>query len=455
MFIDQTSRIRLNPRQLHYGIAVTDVDDDGQFELVVAGFGGNNQVLKWAGDRFEDIADDTLADAGRRAIGVAAGDINRDGREEIYVLNTDTFAGRKRHGDRLFLNRGSKWIDLFEMEDNQAALNMTAGRSVGVVDRFGNGNYGFFVVNYGGPMRYYELGDDGIMVDVARTVGVGLVTGGRAFLSLPLISQHMDVFCGNENGMNFLFVNQGNGTFSEVAEGYGLEDPAQHVRGAAVVDANDDGRLDLVYGSWEGYHRLFVREADERFQNVASPDMAYPSRIRTVIAADFDNDGYEEIFFNNIGQSNRLFAWRDGDWQSIDIGDAAEPDGLGTGAAIGDFDADGRLELLIAHGESGAQPLSLYYPAENDNHYCRVLPLTRYGAPARGAIVTLYANGRRQIRAIDAGSGYLCQMEPVAHFGLGAHDVIDAITVRWPGGAEVTVESPEPDRLLRVEFPGA
>ena len=108
----------------------------------------------------------------------------------------------------------------------------------------------------------------------------------------------------------------------------------------------------------------------------AGGDGGTVEKIRTVIAADFDNDGVEEIFFNNIGQPNRLFAWSHGRWTEVEIGDAEEPHGLGTGAAVADIDGDGRLELLISHGESAPQPLSFYRPYPNDNAWLRVMPLT-------------------------------------------------------------------------------
>src|SRR5690606_25427583 len=129
-----------------------------------------------------------------------------------------------------------------------------------------------------------------------------------------------DIFAGNEMGSNFLFVNQGDGTFKEAAAAVGLSDPRENVRGIAVLDANHDGRFDLVYGNWEGPHRLFVQNNNGRFENITPPDMARTSRIRTVLAADFDNDGYEEIFFNNLGEPNRLFGWRNGHWVSLPLG---------------------------------------------------------------------------------------------------------------------------------------
>jgi hypothetical protein len=178
--------------------------------------------------------------------------------------------------------------------------------------------------------------------------------------------------------------------------------------------------------------------------------MARPGRNRTVIAADFDNDGYDEIFFNNMGEPNRLFGWREGRWTALDIGDALEPFGTGTGAVIGDFDGTGRLRLVICHGEIDAQPLSCYAPAPCDNNWVRVLPLTQFGAPARGAVVRLRAGGRLQTKVIDAGSGYLCQMEPVAHFGLGKIDQVDEVEVQWPDGSRRKIDVTM-NGLTRVE----
>ena len=88
---------------------------------------------------------------------------------------------------------------------------------------------------------------------------------------------------------------------------------------------------------------------------MSSLDFRSPSRIRTVISADFDNDGYDEIFLNNIGQPNKLFRILDeGNLEEIKLDAALEARGLGTGAAVADIDGDGILELLISHGESGA-----------------------------------------------------------------------------------------------------
>ncbi len=453
MFANRTELFRHNPPQSNYGVAIADLDADGEFEIVVASNGGTNLVLKREGSEFGSLADETLADAGSQSIGLAAGDIDGDGREELYILNTDTFNGVKSVGDRLFDWRDGRWVDLLSLPEHMAAANLTAGRSVACIDRTGSGRYGFFVANYGGPLALYELDEHGELENVAAAAGVGLMTGGRGLLCLPLLpdSTHMDVFAANEGGANFFFHNRGDGTFEEIGQRLGLGDMYENARGVAAFDLNDDGLFDIACTNWEGPHRLFLRAGDG-FRDVAPPVFSAPTRARTLLAADFDNDGREEVFVNNMGQPNRLFGWQGNRWVGLDPADALEPGGLGTGAAVGDFDHDGRLELVISHGESAPQPLSYYHTPDNGHSWLRVLALTRHGAPARGSIVRLSAGGRVQIRHVDAGSGYLCQMEPVAHFGLDDLDHAEWIEVQWPDGAKQRIDQVEARQVIRVPY---
>jgi hypothetical protein len=460
MLTDVSGLIASNPPGLHYGVAALDADGDGRPEFFVAGFGHPNRVLKWVGGRLRDVAPPALADPDRQAVGVAAGDLDGDGREELYVLNTDTFTGPKQFADRLFDPRpDGGWDDLFSRPGNKGMRNLAAGRSVAAIDRRGPGRYGFVAASYGRPIRLYELAPDGRLADVAPGLGLDRTTGGRGLWVGPLVSDRSDLFCANEHGPNFLFQNRGDGTFDEAAAGFKLADADEHGRGVAALDADGDGRLDLVWGNWDGPNRLMVRQVDGTFRDRATPAMALPGAVRTVIAADFDNDGFEELFFNALGEPNRLFRQAAGGagpsvWCLADAGAAAEPDGLGTGAAVADIDGDGRLELLVAHGESTVQPLSLYRAPDAGHGWLRVRPLTRFGAPARGARVRLVAGGRTQVRVIDGGSGYLCQMEPVAHFGLGAVEEVEEVQVTWPDGVREVVRRPAVRSEVTVAYPG-
>ncbi|XP_077427459.1 cartilage acidic protein 1a [Vanacampus margaritifer] len=495
MFQDVTQTIlppdRLhNPTQLNYGMAVTDVDGDGDLEVVVAGYNGPNLVLKYdrAQNKMVNIAvDDTtspyyaLRDVAGNAIGVTACDVDGDGREEIYFLNTNNaYSGRATYFDKLFKFRNGRFEDLLSDELNvrRGVANRMAGRSVACIDRKGTGRYSVYVANYAsgnvGPHALLEMDAaasdvaNGVVAlsDVAATAGVNKLTGGRGVVVGPILSDtKSDVFCDNEGGANFLFKNNGDGTFVDVARQAGVEDRNQHGRGVALADFNGDGKTDIVYGNWNGPHRLYLQGSNSNFRNIATAGFASPSPIRTVIAADFDNDRKLEVFFNNIAYRgnapNRLFrvsrrANADPLIQELHVGDAAEPQGRGTGGTVTDVDGDGQLDLLLAHGESAAQPISVFKVTQGStNKWLRVIPRTQFGSYARGAKVTVFTKkSGAHMHIIDGGSGYLCEMEPVAHFGLGNDDA-SVLEVSWPDGSFITrvLQPGEMKSVVQVAYP--
>ena len=449
-FEDITYQILENQPRLSYGVSVSDVNNDGNFEFIVTGFGFNNLALAHKkGILFNSINQSIFIDKNRKTIGVASCDIDQDGYEEIYFLNTDTYSGNKRYSDRLLDFDGNKFFDLFELEINQKNLNLTAGRSVVCVDRNGNGAYGIYVANYGGPTRFYEK-DGNEIIDKASELGIDKITGGRAVISGNILSGRSDIFAANERGENFLYYNN-NGNFVELAKDYAVDDTFQNGRGTALSDIYYRGRLDILTSNWEGPHRAFVLK-NNKFVDIADKQFSAPSRIRTVISADFDNDGYDEVFMNNIGEPNKLFKILDnGEFKEINIVNALETNGLGTGAAVADIDGDGILELLISHGESGYQPLTLYKANSKKNNFLRIKPINMHGAPARGATVTLVSNLRTHSKTIDSGSGYLCQMEPVAHYGIRKNERNIKIIVTWTNGEEDTFEISELNKTLKIK----
>ncbi|XP_073698464.1 cartilage acidic protein 1a isoform X2 [Garra rufa] len=479
-----------NPTQRNYGMAVTDVDGDGDLEVVVAGYNGPNLVLKYdrTQNKLVNIAVDdssspyyALRDPQGNAIGLSACDVDGDGREEIYFLNTNNaFSGRATYADKLFKFRNGRFEDLLSDDINvrRGVANHMAGRSVACVDRKGTGRYSIYVANYAsgnvGPHALIEMDEaasdveKGVIAlsDVAAQVNVNKYTGGRGVVVGPILSAtSSDIFCDNENGPNFLFKNNGDGTFTDVAGVAGVEDRYQHGRGVALADFNGDGKTDIVYGNWNGPHRLYLQDGQQRFKNVATQAFATPSPIRTVIAADFNNDLQLEVFFNNIAYQgnapNRIFRVSrtqnsDPDISELDVGDASEPQGRGTGATVTDFDGDGLLDLLVAHGESASQPISVFKVNQgSSNKWLRVVPRTRFGAFARGAKVVMYTkHSGAHTRIIDGGSGYLCEMEPVAHFGLGT-DEATSIEVFWPDGRSSVrpLESADMNTVIEVAYP--
>ena len=140
-FEDVTSLLATNPTQRNYGVAVTDTNGNGKFEFVVAGYGAANQAFEWDGTAYVDVAlgSSVLQDASSSAIGVAACDVDGDGAEELYVLNTDQYSGTTSTSDRLVKRDAStgSHIELFGLAENANSANFVAGRSCACVDRTG------------------------------------------------------------------------------------------------------------------------------------------------------------------------------------------------------------------------------------------------------------------------------------------------------------------------------
>ena len=449
-FENISNKIVNNPKRLSYGISVADIDQNEKYEFIVTGFGYPNLALSYDKGKLINVNSQKIfSDEFRKTIGVAACDVDRDGYEEIYFLNTDTYSGTKKYSDRLIDLEGKKFLDMFEIEKNKEELNLTAGRSVACVDREGNGEYGLYVSNYGGPTRFYEIEDNKIK-DKSADLNLDKVTGGRAVVSGHILTNRSDIFAANERGANFLLKNN-NGLFEDVAFDYRVDDVIQNGRGTTLSDILYRGRLDIISGNWLGYHRAYVLR-DDKFKDIGNIKFDKPSRIRTIISADFDNDGYDEVFMNNIAEPNKLFRIKEnGIFEEIILETGLEPDGFGTGAAVADIDGDGILELLISRGESKEQPLTLYKAkVKKDSKYLRVKPLNKYGAPARGATVTLITDQRKHSKTIDAGSGYLCQMEPVAHYGIRKNEKNFKLEVMWTNGKKELVNISELNKTITI-----
>merc|ERR1712013_717477 len=280
------------------------------------------------------------------------------------------------------------------------ASSYSAGRSVACVDRLGTGRYGIYLANYaGGNVGAHDIIEMDVdksnvaagiiaLKSVGEEVGVKKFTGGRGVTVGPILTNRSDIFCDNERGENFLWKNNLDGTYKDVAASANIEDRYQNGRGVALSDFNDDGKVDIVYGNWNGPHRLYLQETGEKFRDIAgNSEFSVPTPIRTVIAADFDNDGNQELFMNNIAYRGRA---SNSVHSVVKSRAGGEPEGKGTGGAVVDLDLDGTLELVLSHGESGRQPVTLYKVAEKKgNNFVRVAAMTKSGAPARGARVSL------------------------------------------------------------------
>jgi hypothetical protein len=405
------------------GLAVGDVDGDTRPELLL--IGPALRVLRWANGGVRDAAPVGPA-AGRLA--AAAADIDGDGAEEVY-LPAGSLAGP---ADQLLkLHPENRWLDLLD----RAARGPAPARAAAALDRRGDGRFGFVVGSDGWPVRLLEADESGRIIDRAASLGMAPVLHAAAVLAAPLTGSATDVFVAAADGANRLYRDRGDGTFEDVAKARGAADAGESAGGAGRVDFGGAGGLCWV--NTDGPHRLL----DAAGRDAASPAFALPSAARGVVVADFDNDGWEELVVLNRGEPNRLFRLIAGDVVRLDAGAIADVDA--SAAVVMDLDRDGVPELVLATPDGVS-----VFAARPVGGWLRVVPRTRFGAPARGATVTAEVGGRVVSRAIDAGPH-----EPVAHVGLGAEPAATRVTVTWPDGSALTLRDPDANCTYDVPYP--
>lgn len=452
-FVDASALLAPNLPELSYGCVMADFDNDGLPEILVVTVNGPNRLYKWADSQLRDVAPPALQDVYANGIGVAAADMTGNGYLDVYLLNTTAFLGPNSDPDRLLINHGE--LEFSDAMENNADRNVAAGRSVVWFDALGDGRMFAYVCNYAAPCRCFGVDEHGEIMDFAPNMGLDQVTGGRSAVAADILGTgRVDVFTANENDANRYFRNEGNGRFIEIGAVLGLTDRTNHARGLALADINRDGLVDLVWGNWEGPHRIMRQGPPGKFTNVASDEFARPSRVRTVIVFDYDNDGWDDIFINNIGEANRLFHNNgDGTFSEVPAGPLALPGGFGTGATVGDLNGDGFLDLFVSHGENAPMPNALFLNRPNGNNWLRIHPLTAAGAPAIGTRVVVYPAGdtRPITRFIDGGSGYLCQMEPVAHAGLGEATSADRVEIVYTTGRRIELTNVPANRNVYIQ----
>jgi len=421
-------------------LGISDIDGDGANELLLAAQGSPHRVLKWQRGALRNSPIHFFEAHSHDALAMATADINGDGREELYLLNTAPQA------DQLL-----NFCDLrgpVNLLNTPAHRYPQSGRAVAAWDRRGTGRYNLVIAHDGQLLRCLECTVNGKLVDVAPGLNWNTVHSAQAFCIGPLHEERAEVFIVQANQANAFYTNAGRNIASELH----LEDAAEFTCAGLALDADNDGRLDLVLANRDGVHRLMIRQPQGHFRDRATPAFAMPSHCIAVVAADFNNDGREELFFLNAGEPNRLFVQNAaGAWQWHDAGEAVEADAISSAMAVLDADGDGVLELLIAH--RGERPLSMFkVPGAAEQNWLRILPRTRHGTPARGASVRLEADGRTQIRIIESG-GQPGVVEPVAHFGLGSCASVERIRIQWPDGATQSLKNPAIRQLHDVPYP--
>ncbi len=428
------------------GCAVADVDNDGDADLYVTNFGPNHLYLNRGDGTFAEAARQAHVDDPGWGTAAAFADYDRDGDLDLFVANylDFTLAKHKRCGDAarklisychpdayagvsnvLYRNDGG---GVFTDVTRQAGLWTLEGKGLGAVwtDYDDDGDPDLFVANDSVRNFLYRNEGNGTFTDVTLLAGTGYSEEGRPQAGMGVDAAdadgdgRMDLFVTNlSNETNELYRNNGDGTFTIATNAAGLGAPSLLPVGwgAAFFDADNDADLDLVVTNGH------VMDDIEAY----SDSLTYRQR---------------DLLFVNDGSGR--FAERGAEggppFQELDVG---------RGLAVLDFDGDGRLDLALTR--NGGRARLLRNATQRPGNWVRLrLEGKTSNRDAIGARVTLQAGGRRQVAERKGGSSYLSASEGVIHFGLGPEQAPVAVTIRWPSGLSETFSAIVLNRETRL-----
>ena len=488
------------------GVCLLDYDNDHDLDIYFCQGGPlpgwdkeiilENKLFRNDNGRWTDVAIAAGVGDNSYSTGCACGDIDNDGDTDLYVTNygKDTF----------YLNNGD---GTFSDQTNTVGLfNDEWGSSVVFFDMDNDGWLDLYVTNYvefsldqnpwcgehrsgrraycdpdifkGIPDKLFRNLGDGKFRDISINSGIANHRGKGLGVVPGDIDQDgdLDLYVANDKVMNFLFINNGDGTFSEdglfAGVGYNENGRAEAGMGVDFADVNQDGWLDLFVTNFSGEsNTLYINDQSGSFVDqtflagLGQPSLNYLGFGTKFL--DLNYDGHQDIFvvnghvIDNIHYFNKDYTHAqrkqiflgDGagsftEVSSEKIGDAKTPS-VGRGAAFGDLDNDGDLDIVISNN-NGVANLLIRDGKPNTNWVGFELVGVKSNRDAIGAKVSIETSRMNQTKYVNNAGSYLAANDKRLLFGLGDQPTIETITIQWPGGGSRSYSNLQSNRYYRI-----
>lgn len=490
------------------GVALIDYDNDGDFDLFFANGATMDDPEHGPGSRlyenklesgvlrFEDATQRLGIDVKRWAMGVAVGDYDGDGFDDLYVTC---------YGPNLLLRNdgGKRFIDVTEKAD-VGDPHWSTSAAFGDID--GDGDLDLYVANYlefnvkkppsrenklykgvnvmAGPQGLtaqadvlYENRGDGTFADISESSGIRSVTPGYGLVAQMFDYDNdgrQDIFVGNDSTENFLFHNKGGGKFENVGVISGiatnLDGAAQATMGIALGDVDGNGRPDVFTTAFSSDTNTLHLNLDGVFFEDRTSRYRLGSASRRFLSwacgfYDFDSDGDEDLLITNghvypeaathdidseYEQPLLLLERRDKRFERVaDAGDITMTPMRGRTAAFGDLDGDGDVDVVLTTLNDKSRILRNDAPPAD----AIVVDLQLTGPNHRGygSVVDLIAGETKQRRWITGGGSFQSTNAPAAYFGIGRKPVESLkIEVRAPDGKTIRIDDVTANRRITI-----
>ena len=482
------------------GVVFFDYDTDGDADLYFVNSGSlpqqahlGNVLYRNEGDgHFTDVTE--MSGTGDTGYGMAAaaGDIDNDGDADLYVANFGQ--------DKLYRNNGDGTFT--DITDIAGIDNTLWGIAAIYLDFDVDGDLDIFVVNYliyelsmpvttfkgiigyGHPRSYegtpdvlYRNNGDNTFTNISETAGVTNPTEGRGMAAVACDYDNdglPDIYVTNDTNRNFLYHNNGDGTFTDeslfIGIGYDENGVPEGSMGVDSGDYNADGWPDFIVANSEkatlyknDQGGFFVdATADSGLQQPTLPYVGF-----SPLFLDYDNDGHLDIFCANghpqdviemlmdhetYAQRDQLFQ-NDGDGTYTEVSDTAgiyfTQARVGRAAATADYDNDGDTDIVIMN--SNQRPVLLRNDGGNRKNWIGIkLVGTATNRDGIGAKVTVTTDNMRQMREVKSGSSYASGSDTRLLFGLGENQHIEKITIVWQGGTTQELKDAHINQTLTI-----
>jgi len=444
-FEDVTEKAGLAGQGYGMGVAVGDYDNDGFEDLYVTAYGGNKLYHNNGDGTFTDVTEKAGVAGSGWSTSAAWVDLDSDGRLDLVVLRyvqwdfDDVWCGERKEGRRAYCHPDA-----------------------------------FHAIS---PLVYHNDGN-GHFTEVSRQLG--LAAPGKG-LGIALADYdrdgHIDIFIANDSMPEFLYHNKGDGTFEDVALSSAVAvDGEGHTyagMGVDFADYNNDGLPDLVVTDLASQmYALYRNNGDGTFTYDS-----YPSGLGRMTMAhsgwgvrfiDYDNDGWKDLLisqghdldtiqlnFPYLRYREPMLLARNTGQKFVDVssrsGEIFQKAWVGRGLAIGDIDNDGRLDAVVTGNDGALYVLHNVTPTQN--HWLTLLLIGhKSNRDAIGAEVKITTAKGIQMATVSTAGSYLSSSDKRVHFGLGSEKTA-TVEIRWPSGIHETIKNVAPDQILQMDEP--